>query len=164
MHSGAQGLACFAYPWCILLQMSDLMFLPWPSAFLQYLVPLLLEKGSLGLGLDAPKLEISQVVPGSPKNELCAAMTFCFSSIFSSPFAGKGILGPGIRCPEAWNISGSARKPEKMNFALPWPSDLQVEHLKEVNQVDVNQYILYQKGLREILQTILIHVVKDASL
>ena len=52
--------------------MSDLMFL-------QYLVPLLLEKGSLGLGLDAPKLEISQVVPGSPKNELCAAMTFCFA-------------------------------------------------------------------------------------
>ena len=50
-----------------------------------------------------------------------------------------------------------------MNFALPWPSDLQVEHLKEVNQVDVNQYILYQKGLREILQTILIHVVKDAK-
>ena len=79
MHSGAQGLACFAYPWCILLQMSDLMFLPWPSAFLQYLVPLLLEKGSLGLGLDAPKLEISQVVPGSPENELCAAMTFCFA-------------------------------------------------------------------------------------
>ena len=76
MHSGAQGLACFAYPWCILLQMSDLMFLPWPSAFLQYLVPLLLEKGSLGLGLDAPKLEISQVVPGSPKNELCAALTY----------------------------------------------------------------------------------------
>ena len=34
-----------------------------------------LEKGSLGLGLDAPKLEISQVVPGSPKNELSAAMT-----------------------------------------------------------------------------------------
>ena len=33
-------------------------------------------------------------------------------------------------------------------------TDLQVEHLKEVNQVDVNQYILYQKGLREILQTI----------
>ena len=42
-------------------------------------------------------------------------------------------------------------------------TDLQVEHLKEVNQVDVNQYILYQKGLREILQTILIHVVKDAK-
>ena len=38
-----------------------------------------LEKGSLGLGLDAPKLEISQVVPGSPENELCAAMTFCFA-------------------------------------------------------------------------------------
>ena len=52
--------------------MSDLMFL-------QYLVPLFLEKGSLGLGLDAPKLEISKVVPGSPKNELCAALTFCFA-------------------------------------------------------------------------------------
>ena len=38
-----------------------------------------LEKGSLGLGLDAPKLEISQVVPRSPKNELCAAMTFCYA-------------------------------------------------------------------------------------
>ena len=38
---------------------------------------LLLEKGSLGLGLDAPKLEISQVVPGSPKNELF------------EPFSGK---------------------------------------------------------------------------
>ena len=37
----------------------------------------LLEKGSLGLGLDAPKLEISQAVPGSPKNELF------------EPFSGK---------------------------------------------------------------------------
>ena len=60
---------------------------PWPPewTFYQdlniptYLIPFFLEKGSLGLGLDAPKLEISQVVPGSPKNELCAAMTFCFA-------------------------------------------------------------------------------------